>query len=101
MELLKKIKQAEAQAEEIVEQARTYAAEEAEKGRLSRLESLAEAEQQRKKTTEAAVARAKSEGLAEAGGLKAEAEKNCRQLRDKTESKMAKAATDVMDYLRD
>jgi len=100
MELIKKIKQSEAQAQEIIEQAKAEAAKQAEKGRDNRLTAMTETEQQRKQATEAAVAEAQSKGSAEVEQLKAQAEDQRRQLRDKTGSKMATAAAKVMDYLR-
>jgi len=100
MELIKKIKQAEAQAQEIIEQAKADAARQAEKGRESRLQALAEAEHERKKATEAAVAAAQSQGLAEIENLKAQAEKARKQLHDKVDAKMPGAVAKVMDYLR-
>ena len=100
MELIKKIKQAEAQAREIIEQAKAEAARQAEKGRENRLQLLAQTEQERKKATEAAIAAAESKGLAEVKQLKAQAEKDRQQLRDNVSSKMAGAVAKVMDYLK-
>lgn len=99
MELIKKIKQAEAHAQQIIEQAGAEAAEQAEKGRTNRLKASQQAEQQRKKTVEAAVAAAQAEGLAEIEKLKTQAEKKRRQLRDKVADKMTGATARVMDYL--
>jgi len=100
MELIKKIKQSETQAQEIIEQARVEAAKQAEKGRENRLAAMTEAEQQRKQATATAIAEAQSQGSAEVEQLKAQAEERRRQLRDKTANKMASAAAKVMDYLR-
>lgn len=100
MELIKKIRQSEAQAQEIIEQAKADAAAHAEQGRENRLEALAQAEQERKKAIEAAVAAAEKEGLAEIENLKTQAGKNHQQLREKIDSKMAKAVAKVTDYLR-
>ena len=100
MELIKKIKQAETKAQQIIEQARVAAAERTEKGRADRLEALAQDERERKKTIEAAVAAAHSQGLAEVDNLKAQAEKRRQQLHKNAESKMAPAAAKVVDYLR-
>jgi len=100
MELIKKIKQSEAQAQEIIEQAKAEVARQAEKGRENRLAAMTEAEQQRKEATEAAVATAQSQGRAEVEQLKAQAEDQRRQLHDKTGSKMTTAAAKVMDYLK-
>jgi V/A-type H+-transporting ATPase subunit G/H len=100
MELIKKIKKAEAQAQEIIEQARIDATEQAEKGRENRRQALIDAEQQRKKVTEAAIAEAQARGRAEVDKLKAQAENKRQELRNKTGSKMATAAAKVTDYLR-
>ncbi len=100
MELIKKIKQAEAQAQEIIEQAKAQITRRAEEGRQKRAESLAEAERERKKATEASVAAAQSQGLAEIENLKSQAERDRQELRDKVKAKMAGAVAKVMDYLR-
>jgi len=99
MELIKKIKQAEQQAQEIIEQAKADAAKQAEKGRENRLAAVTEAERQRKKATEAAIAQARSQGLAEIENLKMQAEKQRQELHDKAGSKLAAAVARVMDYL--
>lgn len=100
MELIKKIKQAETQAQQIIEQARAEAARQAEQGRLSREQKQTEAEQERKKAFEAAVSAGESEGLADINELKAKAEKAHQQLHKKTASKKAAAVAKVMDYLK-
>jgi vacuolar-type H+-ATPase subunit H len=100
MELIKKIRQTEAQAQEIIEQAKAGAVEKTEDGRKNRRQLLAEAEQKRRKAIEAAVAAAQSQGLAEIEKLKTQVEKKQRQLRDKAAGKMAPAVMKVMDYLR-
>ena len=100
MELIKKIKQTEAKAQEIIEQAKVQAAAQAEEGRQRRLESLTQAEHDRSKAIEAAVAEAQSQGLVEIGQLKAQAEKKRQQLCNKVADKMTPAVTKVTDYLR-
>ena len=65
-----------------------------------RLEALEKAEQERKQATEAAITKAESEGHAEVGGLKAEAETHRRELRQKVENKMAAATAKVMEHLK-
>ena len=100
MELIKKIKQTETQAQEIIEQAKADAAGRAEKLREDHRQNLEQAEKERKKAVEAAVAEAQSQGLAEAEQLEAQAEKDRRKLRDKANARMAGAAAKVMDYLR-
>jgi vacuolar-type H+-ATPase subunit H len=100
MELIKEIKKAEAQAQEIIEQARIKATEQAEKGRENRRQALAQAEQHRKKAIEAAITQAQVKGRAEVDGLKTQAEKQRQELHNKTGSKMTAMAAKVMDYLR-
>ena len=100
MELIKKIKEAEAQAQEIIEQAGIQATEQAEKGRENWQHALIDAEQHRKKATEASIAEAQARGRAEVDKLKSQAEKQRQELRDKTGSKTATATAKVMDYLR-
>jgi V/A-type H+-transporting ATPase subunit G/H len=99
MELVKKIRQAEAQAQEIIKQAKAGAAEEAEDGRENRRRLLAEAEQKRKKAIEAAVAAAQSQGIAEVEKLKTQAGEKQQHLRDKAAGKMSPAVAKVVDYL--
>jgi V/A-type H+-transporting ATPase subunit G/H len=100
MELVKKIRQTETQAQEIIERAKAEAAKQAEDGRKNRHQLLTEAEQQRKKAIEAAVAAAQSQGLAEIEKLKAQAGKKKQQLRDKAVGKMVAAVEKVMESLR-
>jgi V/A-type H+-transporting ATPase subunit G/H len=99
MELIKQIKQAEAKAQEIIEQAKADAAAQAEENRHNRQQALVKAEQERKKTTEAAVAAAQKDASAQVEKLKAKAEKDRRQLRDNVADKMAQAVARVMDYV--
>ena len=100
MELIRKIKEAEAQAQEIIEHAKAEAAKQAEENRQSRLEALAQAELERKKAIQAAVSEAESQGLAEIKKLKAQAEKGKQQLRKQAAGKIPDAIAKVMDYLR-
>lgn len=100
MELIKKIKESETKAQEIIDQANAEAVKQAEKGRENRLAATNEAAQQRKQAIEAAVAKAQSQASAEVEQLKAQAQQQRQQLRDKTGSRMATAAAKVMDYLR-
>ncbi len=100
MELIKKIKESEKQAQEIIEEAKAEGSKKAEENRSRRVELLAEAEQERKKAVEAAVSAAETEGVGEIEELKKQAEKDLQHLRDETSSKTAAAAAKVMDYLR-
>jgi vacuolar-type H+-ATPase subunit H len=100
MELIRKIKEAEAQALEIIDRAKADTVRMAEEGRNKRLAALSEAELQRKKAIASALAAAKSNGLAEAQKLKEQARKERQGLRQKAEGKIAAAAARVMDYLK-
>jgi vacuolar-type H+-ATPase subunit H len=99
MELIKKIKQAESQAQEIIEKAKAETAKRAEKDKENRQKVLAEAEQQRKKATEVSVAAAQSQGRAEVEKLKTQFENQRRELHDKVGDKKATAAAKIVDYL--
>ncbi len=100
MELIKKIKQAETQAQQIVDKAKADAAELAEKQRQNHQQALEEIEHQRRKAIEAAVKKAQSEALAQVENLKAQAEKDHQKLHEKTDGKMASATAKVIDYLK-
>ncbi len=100
MELIKKIKQAESEAQEIINRTKSESASQAEQGRINRVDALEQAEQERKKAIDSAVAKAESEGLAEVGNLKSQAENDRQGLRDKSKSKMAGAVAKVAKYLR-
>lgn len=100
MELIKKIKQAEQQATQIVEEAKANAAKQGEQGQGKRTESLAQAKQERKKAVDEATATARSQGLAEVEQHKAQAKTARQQLREKTAGRMATAVVKVVDYLK-
>ncbi len=100
MELIKKIKESEAQAQEIIEQAGIQATEQAEKGKENWQHAMTDAEQNRKNATEASIAEAQAQGRTEVDELKSQAEQQRQELRDKTGSKTAAATAKVMDYLR-
>ena len=100
MELIKKIKQAEARAREIIKQAKDETAGRAEKGRRDRLQAVEKTERERKRAIEAAIAEAQSQGLAEIKQLKARAEKNRQKLRDKVDAKTAGAVAKLMEHIK-
>jgi V/A-type H+-transporting ATPase subunit G/H len=100
MELIKKIKQAETEAQEIVEQAKADAVVLADKGRQTRRQRLEESELQRKKTIDAAVEKARAQAQVEVKTLKTRAEQERRQLRDHVKGKVPAAVAKVADYLR-
>jgi vacuolar-type H+-ATPase subunit H len=100
MELIKQIKEAETQAQKIIEQATADAAKNAQNLREKHQQALADADQQRKKTIEAAVKKAEQQALAEIKALNAEAEKNRKQLHGKSADKIPPAVKTVTDYLK-
>lgn len=100
MELIKKIKQAEKQAQEVVEHAKVQTAAESEKNRSLLAQALAKADQERKQAIQTAVTAAESQGLAEIEELKAKAETGRQQLREAVGGKMAAAVTKIMDHLK-
>lgn len=100
MELIKKIKEAEASGREIVEQAKSEAADMHEEGKTKRREAQEQAQQERKNAIEAAIAAAQSKGSEEVEQLKAQSEQNRLQLRNEASGKMPAAVTKVMDYIR-
>ncbi len=100
MDLIKTIKHAEAQARQVIEQAKAQAAEQAEKARQDSLAAQAEAEDQRNKAIEDSVSAAQTQGLAEVQELKAQAGNDRQQLSDKAKTRIPAAAAKVTDYLR-
>ena len=99
MELIKKVKQAEEQAQQIIEKAKAESAKQAEQGREHRRQLLEEAEQERKKATADAVAQAEAQAYQEVESLKAQAEKQRQDLHNKVEGKIAGAVAKVIDYI--
>ena len=100
MELIKKIKQAETEAKEIIENARASTVALAEKLRLDLARARSGAEQERKKAIEDALSEAEAAGLGEVENLKAQAQQQSQQLRDKASARISPTVTKVMDYLR-
>jgi len=100
VELIKKIKDAEKQAAEIVKQAETQALRQAEDLRKAKSEKLKQAETARKKAIDEAVARSEIEGQNEVEKLQSQGQKDRQELRQRTAPKIQAAATKVMDYLK-
>lgn len=100
MELIRQIRQAEAEAQQLIEKGKADAAALAEQSRQRRRQRLEEAEQQRKKAIESAVARARDQALADAQNLKTKAEQQRRQLRDSVSGKIPSAVAKVVGFLK-
>ncbi|MFC1738930.1 Tc toxin subunit A [Planctomycetota bacterium] len=100
MELIKKIKEAEKQAQQIIDKAKSEAAEQIEQFRQRQVQVLEEAEVTRKEQTKAAVAEAETKTKVELQDIQKQADKDRRQLHDKAKAKMDKTIDKVMDYLK-
>ncbi len=100
MELIKQIKEAEAQAKEIVEQAKVEAAAIAEDSRARQSEQMNTAQEERKQAIERAVGEAEAAGQSEVEGLKARAAEVKQQVQASAGARIDSCAGRVMDYLR-
>jgi len=100
MELIKKIKQAEVEAQEMIEKAKVDAAALVDQGRQKRRRRQEEAEAHRRKAIDAAVEKAGAQAGDEVKGLNAQAEQQRQQLRQGVQDKIPAAVAKVVDYLR-
>ncbi len=100
MELIKQIKEAEAQAKGIVEQAKADAAAIAEDSRRRQAEQMNAAQEERKRAIERAVGEAEAAGQSEVEGLKSRAAEEKQQLQSSAGGRIYSCAGRVMDYLR-
>lgn len=99
MELIKKVKEAEAESQRIIERAKADAAEAAQKAKQAEQQAIEQAEQDRKRAIESAVAEGQKQGHAEAAGLKIEGQEQREQLLSKAKTRMDAAVKSVMEYL--
>ncbi len=100
MELIKQIKEAEAQAKEIVEQAKVDAATITEDAMRRQSEQMDAAQEARKQAIERALGEAESAGQSEVEDLKAQAAEEQQQLQSRAGAKIDHCARRVMDHLR-
>jgi len=100
MEIIRKIKQAETQAKEIIENAKQKAVKDSEWAKKEFADSMAKAEQNRKKAVEQALNKAQADANNEVSKLNNEAEKYCIELEQKTQSKINSSADKVIDLVR-
>ena len=101
MELIKQIKQAEAQAKEIVEQARSATAKIAEQTREKQVQMLAAAEAERKEAIKSAVNRAEQTGAGEIESLKKQSAEQIGQVEQNAQAKLEGCAVKVLEHLRE
>ena len=100
MELIRKIKDAENQASQIIDQAKAQTIEQNEKFRTGKQEKLEQAELERKKAIDQAIAKAETKGKVEAEKLHAQGQTERDKLRKKVSPKIPAAAAKVMGYLK-
>ncbi len=100
MELIKQIKEAEAQAKGIVEQAKVDAAAIAEDSRARQAEQMNTAQEARKQAIERAVGKAEAGGQSEVEGLKSHAVEDKQQLQASAGARIDQCVGRVMDYLQ-
>ncbi len=100
MELIQKIKEAEVQAQRILEDARVKATSIAEDTAGQRQQLWEQAQQHRRQVLEEAVATARAEGLAEAETLMQQAQTKNDDLRRAVIPKMPQAVAKVMEFVK-
>ena len=96
MELIKSIKQAEAQAKEIVEKAKAESLQQAEQKRSDWQKAMAQAEKDRRKIIDAAVEKAKTEADTEVKKLKEKAQSDIESLNKKTSAKIVEDVAELL-----
>lgn len=100
MELIKQIKNAEAQSKQIIEQAKVESAKMVAEATANRSEQFEKASQRRNETIKKAVSQAETEGLAEAEQLKAQAEQALKKLRNNAAQKSGAAVAKIVEAIK-
>jgi len=100
MELIKKIKEAEKQSQEIIEQSKADVLKKADADKKVYQQSMDEAVAARRQAIADAEESAKQQGLAEVDDLKAKAAASRQELRSSTEGKITSAADKVVSSLK-
>lgn len=100
MELIKQIKEAEAQAKEIIEQAKLDAAAIGDDSRRRQAEQANAAQAERRQAIERAVAEAETVGQSEVESLKTRAAEEKQQLQANAGAKIDQCVGRVVDYLQ-
>ena len=100
MELIKQIKEEEAQAKEIIEQAKLDAATIGDSARRRQVELTVAAQTERRQAIERAVTEAEAAGQGEVESLKAKAAEEKQQLHANTGAKIDQCVGRVVDYLQ-
>lgn len=100
MELIKKIKDAETKAQQIIAQAKKDTADSAEQWGQQKCQSLEQAEQERRKTIDKAVLDAQKQGQADIEQLKKTAENQRQELKKTTVAKIDSSVDKVVNYVK-
>lgn len=100
MDLIKKIKEAEQKAGEIIAKAKADAAKKIEINRKKQLEALEQAENERKKAIRAAIELAQSQAALEAEELEKKADHERQQLRENVAGRIDSAAVKVVNHVK-
>lgn len=100
MELIKKIKEAEAKAQQIIAGAKTDSVNAVEQWDKQKRQLLAKAEQDRTKAIAQAVEAAQKQAQADIEQLKAKAVKDRQELAKTTAAKMDAAVNKVVNYIK-
>ena len=100
MELIKRIKDAESQAAEIIATAKAGAASQGEQFRKTKNEQLEQGQLDRKQAIDKAVAEGEKHGQAESEKLSVEAKGQREQMRQRVSPKIDAATAKVMEYLK-
>ena len=101
MELIRKIKEAEKQAQEIIEQSKANVLKKAESDKKVYQQLMDEAGAARRQTIADAEESAKQQGLAEVEKLRSQAAASQQELRNIAEGKTASAADKVVSSLKE
>ncbi|MBL7106443.1 MAG: hypothetical protein ISS77_02385 [Phycisphaerae bacterium] len=100
MELIKKIKETEAKAQQMVTDAKSSVVSDEEKFQQQKRQSLEQAQQQRRDAIEQAVAQAKQQAQADVEKLKADAKSQREDLRNAASSKIDNAVEKIVNYIK-
>jgi vacuolar-type H+-ATPase subunit H len=100
MGLIKKIKDTEKQAQQLIEKTKADVKAQQEEAIKKRLQTFEEAENKRKQQIQQAAAKAEQQANDEIQMLKQQAKDDFEQLRNKANAKKKNAIIKIMDYLK-
>jgi V/A-type H+-transporting ATPase subunit G/H len=97
MELVKKIKETERQAQEIIQQAKREAARRADEWKEKKTQSLLQAETERRKIIEETIAQARMQAAEEIQSLKGAQESKRQELQNKASARKEAAVRKILE----